>query len=136
MSPSEMDSQANRVVDYLESENAVRLDDDTIGNYLTVFQICEALNIYVGNWTKIKNILLRRGVNICYVPGRGHYIGAKGEAITNYVYKYKIALGWTKHLHEVKEILRSSDPTARSWIDRRFKDFRLEEDEPYAERSR
>ena len=136
MSPSELDGQANRVVDYLQRENAVRVDEDTVGNYLTVYQICEALNIYVGNWIKVKNTLLKRGINICYVPGKGHFIGGKGEAITNYVYKYKIAKGWVKHLHTVKEIIETSDPAAKAWINRRFKDFTLEEELENAQRSR
>lgn len=130
MKSRDLEYQAERVISYLTEQNAVRLDEDTVGNYLTVFQICEALDIFVGNWIKIKNCLLKSGINICYIPGKGHFIGGKGEAITNYIYKYKIARGWVKHLHEVKEIIETSDPAAKQWISRRFKDFELEEEKP------
>jgi len=130
MTPTEIDLAANRVVDYLKAEGAVRVSVDQVGNHKSVFEICDALkDLYSGNWIKVKNRLLQRGVPICYTPGKGHFIGFKGEEISNVVYKYKIARGWVKHLKATRAAIEASAPEAREWIARRFKDFSTEEGE-------
>jgi len=128
MSPSDLDIAANRVAEWLEQEGAVRLSYDEVGGHKSVFEICEELDIYIGNWTKVKNAMLRRGIPICYKPGKGHYIGYKGEEISNVVYKHQIAKGWVKHLKSTQDAIKESSPEAREWIERRFKDFRVDEE--------
>ena len=126
---SDLQSLAGHVVDYLRRENAVRVSHDEIGAFKTRWDICDALKISVADWMKVKTELLRRGISICYIPGRGHFLGFKGEQISNVVYKYKIALGWRRLYHQAREAIRDSSPEAREWIDRRFKDFKLDEEE-------
>jgi hypothetical protein len=134
MSPSDLDIAANKVIEYLRRENAVRIDEATVGNYRNRYDICDAVGVCVDSWTKVKTRLLQRGVSICYKPGKGlgHYLGFKGEEVVNVVYKYKTARGWVKHLKETKEAIRSSSPEAKAWIDRRFKDIEQELEETYA----
>lgn len=129
MSPSDLDTAANRVADYLRREGAVRISYDEVSNHKSVFEICDDLDIFVGRWTAVKNHMLKRGIPICYKPGKGHYIGFEGEEISNVVYKHQIAKGWVKHLRATKDAIKASSPEARAWIDRRFKDFKIEEAE-------
>jgi hypothetical protein len=129
MSPSDLEIAANRVVEYLRREGAVRLDHDKVGCHKSVYEICDELDIFMGRWTAIKTHMLKRDIPICYVPGKGHYLGFKGEQITNVVYKHQIAKGWVKHLRATKDAIKHSSPEARAWIERRFKDFTVEEEE-------
>lgn len=127
MSPNEIEAKASSVAAYLRSENAVRESMTEVGNYKSVYEICDAVGIYMGDWTKIKTHMLHRGQSICYKPGAGHYLGFKGEEISNVVYKQKIARGWVKHLRATKEAIRAASPEAREWIKRRFVDFKIDE---------
>lgn len=129
MMASRIAELATQVTELLMRENAVRIDHEQVGNYMTVQQICDELCIYVGDWTKVKNEILRKGMSICYLPGKGHFLGHKGEEVTNFVYKYKIARGFVRHMREYKEAIETASPEAKDWIGRRFKDFSLEKEE-------
>ena len=131
MSPTELENAANEVAAYLQREGAVRVSVDEIAGYKTVFEICSDLGIT--NWAAVKIAMLRRGIPIVYIPNRGHFLGFKGEEITNVVYKHKIARGWVKHLRATKDAIKASSPEAKAWIARRFNEIDVEgEENPHA----
>jgi len=135
MSPSELDMIADKVVEYMDQVGAVRIDEENIGDYRTVFQICQDLKIDTRLWRRIKNRINERGkqakqpYSIVFVQGKGHFLGDGDEDITNDVFKYKIAKGWVKHLKGSREKIANASPRQRAWIDRRYKDFSLDGEE-------
>jgi hypothetical protein len=89
-------NKALEVLDRMKEEKAIRLDSNTIGRYYTVRDLADECDFFVGDWVSIKEILLQMGVNICYKPAKGHYLGADGEEMLNAYYCDRQQLGWSK----------------------------------------
>lgn len=123
-----LDEMAEAAVRYLREQQAVRINEDQVDCFVTVFEICDHLKIDRTRWTKVKNRAIELGHSVCFISGRGHFLGGKDEVVTNYVHKYQVAKGWVKHLHSTREAIEKSSPAAREWIKRRYKNFDIDEE--------
>lgn len=82
------------VVAYMRQEKAVRLDEDTVGNYLTVYDLAQAMDFPQKDWAEIKTEIIAQGHAICWCPGKGHYLGFPGEDAFNVYFADRMANGW------------------------------------------
>ncbi len=126
MSQDQLEQAAKTVKAFMEREGAVRTSKDQIGGFVTVRDICEKNDIYCGNWHQLKAYMLKRGIRLCYIQGKGHYLGYHGEEITNTLSLYKMARGWQRHLHTSEQALRSANKDSWEWILSRDGNFAIE----------
>jgi hypothetical protein len=97
--------EAFAVLALLHENGAKRLDRNTIGGFMTVNEMCKALDFYRGDWTTIKERMLELGFFVCYKPGKGHYLGFKGETVMNVVYVSAIARSWNSRVRKYIQVI-------------------------------
>jgi hypothetical protein len=129
MTPNELDMTALQVENYLKDSGAVRISETEVADYRTVEQICDDLHICDGDFRKVKAWMRKRGVPISYIPNKGHFIGWDGEHVTDTVYKFKISAAHARNLKRYIKELENASPDEKYWIDHRFKDFTVTQEE-------
>ena len=126
MSPSEIDLAATKIEEYLRSRGAVRISETEIADFVTVEQICDDLRLCDTDFRRIKARMVQSGIAISYISNRGHFIGWKGEGITNTVMRYKVSVAYARKVRGYAEELENVSSEEKFWIDRRFKDFSVD----------
>src|SRR3990172_3171172 len=93
---TEYEDIAMQVFRFMKDEGAIRYDPNTIGRFFTVPELAEELGFFISEWLAIKETMLRLGINLCWRPGKGHFIGGDGEEVLNLYYCQSFLFGWMK----------------------------------------
>jgi len=108
---------------------------------VTVRDICDELHIYYGDWHYLARYMYNHSYPLCHKPGKGHYIGGKGEQICKVYYRWRMAKGWSLLFKNVDKDLRSAPEEGKKWMEKNFNvtdvdAMAAEMEEKYAHRSK
>lgn len=106
-------AKAKMVEACMRERGAVRDEDGKITAYLSRYDLAKECDFFLGDWVKIKEQMLRNGVTLRFMPGRGHFIGGRGEEIYNVISCGNMASGWAGRASAYLEALPNHNKKER-----------------------
>lgn len=122
MLTSNVMTTAEGVVTILRAANAVRIPENEtehgeyVGNFVTKEEICHQLDLYIGDWAKVRNYMEENGYPIVYKPGKGFYLGGKGESAIMDFHRLRMARGWERVGQRTRKKLSDMSEDSARWL--------------------
>lgn len=111
---------AQQVIEHMRTELCVRLDANTVGRYITVYELADALDFYIGDWPEIKTTILASGHHIVFAPGKGHYLGYAGEDAYNAYFTGRMVTGWENRTRRYLDAMSDHRKEQADYIKEKF----------------